>query len=730
MYGVELLAVGRKRFHELCQQVSATLCNKRKHANAWIAANFLTAKPCDPELYAIQQAIRHARRFLQSASPGTSNTFLEIAACHSGTAMKACGPASVLKTYLNRIGCNISRSGDLLFAESSPLSLTLDPLPAIARRVQLEWGSNVLLELNTRDEWCRLPHVDCAATTSVMQKFPEGERRSLAWHMCGSFMSAVEKAQWQEGESGLCPMCQKCKDSLHHQLWVCPELANLRSEFQNTLDVVEESFPSWTHFPFIPAPPEAWFHAELVQARKPFRTDDLPELAPCPTARKMFYTDGSCLFPTDPYARAAAGAIVLDTSPTREHRHEQVRAYWRNGDMPQSLQCILCTEVYGEQSINRAELLMIVLRLELDAQAEVRTDSKYAVSSWNRVKHAGSTLTLSKLDNSDLLCRLWHVAQEGAQNVIHVKAHREPSRSMPADLVFDVLARPCAKTAARTSIRMYAESLTAQAAWRIGTQELFHEWCKFCVQVHRRMHAASKAAQLTRAPDSTPQRLCIQARMSNLHSGPAPPQVDLGAYEADAFLWGSGFGLALWKWWKAIIWPAHAEPGPDDPGVSYLELLFDFLLTTGQWIPLRTGIGADIRYHNPLHYPALQSAPRPFRSQTQALEACLRQLQTVMGRQIHPPCKKGPVRSLRVLGSTGRGQRGFVTRPQLRMQGHLVNIVRQYNTAKHPLCEADLRALFPAECLLFQSSDEGAESAKQARIRFRKYAKIVHRARF
>ena len=248
----------------------------------------------------------------------------------------------------------------------------------------------------------------------------------------------------------------------------------------------------------------------------------------------------------------------------------------------------------GLATINRAELQAVASCLSAFPVSTVFTDSAFVVATWEKVQNADNLAALHACDHFDLVAQLFHVRGTPGQSVQKIQAHQvlwkilNPVHAYAA--LGNHLADACAKSAISAQNCVFRQEADALAQWSAATRELLKNFLQMLVELHRVAHGREK--QIKKAAHEAPPThdLSNSAMLSQWQcNGPfwqvedPFPRSLLGA-----FLWGDTYAQLLWQWWAAIKWPT--SPRPADPGVTHLELLISFLLSTALVRVIRLGI--------------------------------------------------------------------------------------------------------------------------------------------
>lgn len=166
-------------------------------------------------------------------------------------------------------------------------------------------------------------------------------------------------------------------------------------------------------------------------------------------------------------------------------------------------------------------------------------------------------------------------------------------------------------------------------------------------------------------------------------------------------LQGKQLGYQLRRWWTQIQWPLESYPDGEtlrngerkihDDGITWFELMMNFVVTTGRFFPVRQS-DADGPTRNAgsavfLEYMSLEAKmlPHSLRSAARQTVACQSAVQGLIGLgsdDWYPKHVKNCNISLRHLGFK-QHLKGLAPRPVLPYQRETAEQIRRYLTALH-----------------------------------------------
>ncbi|CAE7392400.1 unnamed protein product, partial [Symbiodinium necroappetens] len=580
----------------------------------------------DPQLYCLDQQLQQLRRTCR-ADPDLAFSVLELAS-QDRQPKGYQGPASALRKALDRVGLTLTSAGILKGSDNSWADVTCCRASEIRELLQRSWVGYVQQQVAHRNGLAAAPEIYTAGTAQLFGRLSPSEQMVIARHVTGAFSSAAAKNKWQVDIAETCPFCG-ARQTKAHKFLSCPAFHHVRAEFSAELEYVAEHRPSWIHAPYASLPPDL----EIV--RLVFAT--------------RFFTDGSCRHPSLPLVSHAGWAVVMDVTES-ESEIPGVLAEWRRtGQTPPVFQVVLQGLVPGVQSINRAEecaVLQAARLSQLDGPrpTEIWTDSAFAIAEWSRVAEGQDGLW------PDLADELRKVYQP------HIRLHKVASHQNIDKLwgmeqwlaAGNAAADDAAKAAVLRDLPGVIDITDKAASFlRDQADHLRHFWTyllRLSAEEARNLkqqpveqNASELAAPLVES-DTGPER------WNSLNNG-VHVAWDVPPYQREWLLacsWPPWYTTALWHWLQGLKWSTLVPEGRAPPGVAYVELLTDFVFTTGVCPPAGNRGATE-----PLQGDF--SCPSTVRQLTHSLVEAVRQLEKLSAQPLWPE-RKSKVFALRALG--------------------------------------------------------------------------------
>ncbi|CAE7631403.1 unnamed protein product, partial [Symbiodinium sp. CCMP2456] len=648
LYGAEGHAFSLADFRKLRGSAARTIVGQYKVMSPFLALASISSSCQDPQLYCLEQQLQVLRRVSQQDAD-LALSVLELAAldpphrvCH--------GPATALRISLDRLGLSLSSSGLLKGLDNTWVDVTACHRKELHSLLQRSWSRHVQEQVSHRNGLHNAPEVHTAETGRLLQSFSAKDQMILTRHITGAFSSAASKNQWEPEIPAECPLCG-IKQTKAHKFLHCPKLQHVRAPCAELLEKVSEDWPHWIHAPYAAMPGGLEVNRLIFATRDLLlpQTTGIDQKAIGPRPFLRFFTDGSCRYPTFPDASFAGFAVLLDTSPS-DDCIPALLAKWRSsGTPPREFRILHQGLVPGVQSINRAELCAIIqaLRLAVQMQAtecEIWSDSAFAIREVARTRNG---LPSTWPDLGAILGRLpLHLARlrkvASHQNLAALSGMEQwvAAGNEAADVAAKAAVSrelSCVQETAETAQCYLAEQrVQLQAFWRYLLQVSAEE-----MRLLREQGSGSGAAIAVLT-----QTAAVDAWLA-LNSGPfqtweLPP---IQRAWVLACSWPPRFVVAVWAWLQTLQWTYLPNKSRAPSGVSYVELLVDFVLKSGMCPPAGLNDSMDAAEE----FASLPEVPSTLRQLNHSLVEVVRQLERLSGVTVWP-ARRGKVFSLRVLG--------------------------------------------------------------------------------
>ena len=185
-------------------------------------------------------------------------------------------------------------------------------------------------------------------------------------------------------------------------------------------------------------------------------------------------------------------------------------------------------------------------------------------------------------------------------------------------------------------------------------------------------------------PEALGNQALVVLQNCSLTYGETFVQVELSPHLALASLQGVRLAHAIWLWVSSLTWSTDVQQESSPAikwGISWLELYFNFHVTTGMILPIKVeGQSKKVQYLN-YFSPECRMLPDKLRSvgnQMLLLQYAIRQLENLTRTKTMPPSMRwGCVSLKRLFGFLGKSA-GVGTRPVMQQQNQTLQRVQQY----------------------------------------------------
>ena len=674
-YGFEARLLSSEKVCKLRTGACRALLGHRPSASPLLTLSVLTTQITDPEVYLLCQALLALQRMM-FCCPELANRWLAVTTDALVSPRRAIGPATALAGLLRRNEWSLTLDGTAKGPGNTSVNLLTDPPRMIRAALRTAWLDLIPAKVRDRNglQQVRSPAPDICHR--ILTRFPEGFQVHLAQSAVGGFMSNAARATWDPLQ---CPQCDLCGmlDSKHHRLLECPIATPLRRLYQPLLNWVLAEQPHWLHCPFPTVHEDEGFLRLFWRSRRMVAPTPQAHLRTSLPDEVHFFTDGSCQRPEVPAARHAAWAVIMYAGQAPPDLASDI-SFWRQHDLPPPYWHVVAQGcVPGRQDINRAECCALIQALQVAAELEILapvvwSDSQNALQAIiNAAKGEAMPRDLSFC--ADLVPDNLEVLMRGAK--FHkVKAHQQlepcsldtPSWSLVAPLG-NAIADEAAKTALRNDLDIADETCARVAQWRVQQADYFYLFCQFLVQltllvVPARREDRSKAAKALsaeKATDAASSWLGLQASLEF-----ATVQVLLpDGWDQRHSEWPQWYTSALFFWLKQLRWPTGLPPDRAYAGITFFELLINFVITTGVLPPVRSHACGQGPWINLLEATGVM-LPVVVREMIVQLLSSVDRIRKVDGIQVWPSPRHHKIRSLQ-LCDQGSPRKGLLFRPWL-----------------------------------------------------------------
>ena len=557
LHGVSAVIVGRKHWEALRTCYMNALRFAKPGANPMVQM-LLDGFGSDPQLYAIWTSLLDFRAL------GTSDlqlSSLDLVASLDPSSAQA-SISAVLCHRVHQLGWRLLSQG-VVHDRLGSFRVTDCSLGELRLRVEWAWHDVVASSVAHRLDFGGFERVDVGSTVRGLRCLPLVDQAAMRALLNGTTFTNRHAYHWSSDGTLLCPACAGV-DGLYHKYWGCPFVADLLQNVPPEVVEVVHKLPEW-------ARDRGWTvsAANVVEWRRyllglPHALDF--QQAQLVTAGTLdLFTDGSCLFGSDPSFRLAAWSVcvALPSASLSQTRFQVVSAAPLRGLV---------------QTAYRAELFALYAALcfadHTGSDCRIWTD---CLGVYNRFKllTMGRKALVTNSPHADLWALILEVVNRlGTDRVVVAKVTAHVS---PADLDDDVEKWLARGNQSADGAAKQANVDRSPAVWSLW-HELVQETARLrrvgndirnhMVAVNRRWLAYSTSLNV---PVVHRTRVANLPPMKWVH--PATLPVVKGLFRR---YFGVEFAMKVSKWWLSLVHPS-AEPS----WISFAQLYVDWQLNTG-----------------------------------------------------------------------------------------------------------------------------------------------------
>ena len=654
LYGADTHFLGKDHFHKLRKSVSRALGGDHNMSSPWLTTSATCKMLKDPLLLTICSAVFVLHRLALHDRSKADEAFQAI---HRFRGKSAYGPISSIALYLRNLGWEVSQDGVASQQHCPKFHIGCDSPKNIRRCLVEAWDLFAISQVEHRRGFHGQP-IDCHLTRSVFSGLSPSDQKLILLNVIGGFQTQVIKAKWCHTEKVECPLCNAV-DNQQHRFLECTALADVRSIHPEAIGILQNDRPQWIYHVLAQKYPQSDVILRVLSSIPPVRNDDveLPSFS-----HLRFYTDGACSNPTIPHLRVSSWSIVCDFTCDEAQRISVAQALSDLHMQNQWLQCVLTGITSGFQSAARGELTAVVETCKLAngvatcEQVTIVTDAQYVINVVAIIRLGLVEVLIHKMANPDLVIQLRDLLNIKQYHFVKITSHRcFHDASSWLDL-WDILGNHFADLAA-TAAR---ERLPSDLKHMIQDARDFHN------KEHKRLVTVmeylidlnkvradccaehEKAQRQGQIPSSdNPLDEVLGEELVEVLANYMPTQIShldfppLTADIAQCFLQGSHIAYYLHSWLKLLVWPSQDvchEP-PASWGISFLELVYNFVLCTHQAFPIKiSGGGSSAVYLPYFHDEALLQplSKRTMAAQTFSMHQAVLALETLLQSKVFP----------------------------------------------------------------------------------------------
>eukprot|EP00438_Fugacium_kawagutii_P026492 Skav202803 [mRNA] locus=scaffold326:882725:884593:- [translate_table: standard] len=492
------------------------------------------------------------------------------------------------------------------------------------------------------EQW---PDMDTLATRSVDLPTDKRTCANLANLRCLGTMWADQRSKWCEehGESSellKCPLCGG-SDTREHFPYECAGTEQLRAEFEAVIQEAKTHSPHMCFLPVIYKHPQC----KIVQLANFQRT--LPEpFVPLPVdnhdgGRLIFFTDGSCIFP-EQGGRMSSWSVIQDCCGDDDRRILLARMFRLNGTTPTTLVPVQVGMTTGPQTINRAELTAMIQIVSSSDEADIYSDSQWAIDAFSAVQRCPVRQQHVGMANDDLLLQLVDLAVNKSLDrfrLFKIAAHQTLT-DISSDLeLYRALGNHEADRVAKKGVQRDISPMHA-LGWDIG------EWYQRQIRILTELGPFLARAEMLRLDafdkltkeheESVKGKLFSmqKALQWNPDASPLVGTLHIPDRVLETFMPGPSLLRVIVDFLMSLRWPSEETYSV---GCSWFEIAVNFFGVTGIEPPRIANRGSQIlHYKDPAKEPEAALLPLQVWDVVRILETAASHIRRFMGVNLVP----------------------------------------------------------------------------------------------
>ena len=574
--------------------------------------------------------------------------------------------------------------------------------------------------------------------------------------MVGGFQTEKRKSQWDDDNDGRCPLCQS-KDTRPHRLLECEGFKPIRDQFPKVLHDLQNDKSDWIYLPLAVEPNMVTIlQFFLEKIKNPL----IPALLGGSQHTLKFYTDGGAIHPRCPRARIASWAVIQDVSETQEQRERQYNTLSADQTHFPLFKTSAVGLVQGHQTVARGELTALLVAVKIALKADGKpdaifvTDASYVCNVIALICSGDFHKLLHKLPNSDIILELADFWDPNRFFVHKIKSHRNFSSAKDWRDLWDILGNFCADHAATATLQAIPHAirdLSDRIEKVLNDEENKLTKCVKFLPIFNQARTQAIAAKEKEKKDHN----------RNLNLPKKPPERQIGRFDTEAMgpeafdlmiafdppgynaigvqqhddeifqlcLQGAHLGRTFYHWAQLLKWPSDLEQSDRlDWGMSWLELLFSFYITTGYCVPIRKeGVGAKsvyVPYHGN-EALLLPNSKRAASLQILSFHNLIQNMLSIQDQPVFPDFRESKCKSLQRFGHVC-AVAGVPRRPIIPNQKQTLEAVQVLLHSLHGSAALHT-SIFVREVVPTLQCDTFPE--KSAKDRFNLYMQLMKRKR-
>ena len=394
--------------------------------------------------------------------------------------------------------------------------------------------------------------------------------------------------------------------------------------------------------------------------------------------RDSYPTDGSCQLPSEVNSRWAAFAAVKPITPKQDIL--SLPSHDPRDLLDHHFEAVTLGMCKGQQTIPRAELQCVLALLPQDPNVVIITDSNYVLFAKDLILNVQDIRTLHKHTNFDLLQQLHRFSQtSGLPHFRKVRAHQSLTGctlDQRWDRIGNMVADEAAKMAAMNLATELTSALRQQATEEKHSRNLLKQqyFCRYEMALKRVKAETEGQIKTAEDMDALVTEVLQWDPQPMVQFAPPPEMAEI----AKVARWGCKFSTLMMQWLATLQWPVQPDTHVPPVGISWVELIFNFLLTTQHTIPTKqTDADGGWRYVCNETHPQFDFKNFNLGQVSLSFSGSIRHLQHLTKHDLLPSLEPTHTRSIQILGGNVFKQ-GLKLRTRMLLQDQTLSLLQIY----------------------------------------------------
>lgn len=400
-YGVEISRVADATWSKLRTAVPSALDRNAAGSNPFLAC-ICGKSPNDPQFRAIVRTMFFWRRYFKCFY-GSKDQFCNMLVDPVGH-----GPASYFSKSLQSIGWTPQPGGLVSRSDGTAINWVVCSSTYLKKTFRKYWCDHVANKIQHRKDFdvCSIDEYNICLN---FEKFCPKDKSLLQTYLAGAAYTKDVVSKYSSDGISTCPHCDQ-SDSKEHRLLHCPKFQEIRGEFWDVVQWVQQMPIATRNLAIIPR----YLGAEIsiIANQKIWPSNHIPEPN---NSRMHVFSDGSAFWQDQPLCTLAGSAAA---------------EFEYMGGLKRVISSMPLPGV--DHNSYRSEIFAVLLTLQNVYSPTIYCDCQAVVETMNDLLGAHSNRLVPKFcDHWDIWMQVWEQIHKRPPNtiwVVKVKAHLNPEK--------------------------------------------------------------------------------------------------------------------------------------------------------------------------------------------------------------------------------------------------------------------------------------------------------------